>query len=112
MTFFRTAPTYNEPLITGKVTTASWYRWFQSIDKGEPPSSEVTVAVSGSPFIYTAPSKGFAIITGGTVSQIEFSRTAGTFYPTGQTTGTFPVNSGDKLQITFSAPPSVIFVPQ
>lgn len=112
MTFFRTAPTYEEPLTTGKNTTASWYRWFQNIDNGIPPSSEVTVTVGGSPFTYTAPSKGFVIVTGGTVSAIAFSRTAGTFYGTGQTAGTFPLSAGDKLKVTFSATPSLVFVAQ
>lgn len=112
MTFFRTAPTYTEPLNTGSNTTASWYRWFQNVDKGLPPSSELVVTVTASPWTYTAPSKGFVIVTGGTVSLIQFSRTVGTFYPTGQTSGTFPVSQNDRIQITYSAAPAVTFVPQ
>jgi hypothetical protein len=109
---FRIAPTYSEPLVTGKNTSSSWYRWFQSLDKGIPPSSEVAVLLGASPFTYAAPSKGFAIVSGGTVSAIAFSRTAGTFYGTGQTTGTFPLSAQDSLKITYSVAPTVIFVAQ
>jgi hypothetical protein len=112
MTFFRTAPTYEEPLVTTDNTTATWYRFFQGLDKGIPPSSEVTVAVGASPFVYSPNSQGFAIVTGGTVSAIAFSRTPGTYYSTGQTAGLFPLSAGDRLQITYSGVPTVIFVAQ
>jgi hypothetical protein len=112
VTFFRTAPTYIEPLVTGKNTSSSWYRWFQHTDKGIPPSSEVAINVTASPFVYTAPSKGFVIVEGGTVSAIAFSRTPGTFYGTGQITGTFPLSAGDALKVTYSVAPSIVFVAQ
>lgn len=112
MTFFRSAPDYTEPLTTGDNTTASWYRWFQNIDKGLPPSSELAVTITASPWTYTAPSRGFVLVTGGTVSLIQFSRTTGTFYPIGQTSGIFPVSQNDQLKVTYSAAPIVTFVPQ
>ena len=112
MTFFRTAPTYDEPLTTEGNTSTSWYRWVQHTEKGLPPSSELAVPVTASPWTYTAPAKGFVIVTGGTVSLIQFSRTTGTFYPTGQTSGTFPVSLNDQIKITYSAVPNVVFVPQ
>jgi hypothetical protein len=111
-TFFRSAPQYEAPLVDGKNTSTAWYRWFQAIDNGIPPSDEAAVTVTGSPFIYTAPSKGFAIVSGGTVSDIEFSRTVGVFYPTGQTAGVFPMSANDQLKITFSGVPSAVFVAQ
>lgn len=112
MSFFRTTPAYTEPLVTKDNTTASWYRWFQNLDKGLPPSSELAVTVTASPWIYTAPSQGFVIVTGGTVSLVQFSRMPGTFYPTGQTVGTFPVSQNDQLKITYTVMPTITFVPQ
>lgn len=111
MTAFRTAPTYEEPLVSGKNTSMAYYRWIQSADLGVPPSTETPVTPSASPFVYTAPRGGFVIIAGGTVSAIAFSRTPGTFYSTGQTAGSFPVNSNDQLKITYTAAPNVVFVP-
>ena len=84
----------------------------QNIDKGIPPSGESAIAVMASPWIYTALLKGFVIVTGGTVSIIAFSRTPGIFYPTGQTTGVFPMSQNDQIQITFTGAPSVVWVPQ
>jgi hypothetical protein len=109
---FRQVPTYTVPLSKGENTTSAWYRYLQQNELGTPPSSEVAVTVTASPFVYTAPKKGFVIVTGGTVSLITFSRTTGTFYNTGQTSGTFPVASNDQLKVTYSVlPTTFIFVP-
>jgi hypothetical protein len=112
MNFFRTAPTYSEPLQKGNNTSASWYRWMQNIDQGLPPSSETVITGHISPFTYQAPSAGFAIVHGGTVSSIQFARTSGTFHATEKTAGVFPMSQNDQLQITFSVIPSLVFVPQ
>lgn len=112
MTVFRQAPNYTEPLTAKGNTSSSWYRWVQNIDKGLPPSGETKITPGASPWVYMAPSQGFMIVTGGTVSAIAFSRTPGTFYPTGQTAGLFPLSQNDQLQITFSGVPTVIWVPQ
>lgn len=112
MTQFRQAPTYEQGLQEGSNTTRSWYRWFQAIDTGTPPSTEKTLSPAGSPYTYQAPSGGFVIVSGGTVSAIQFSRTPGTFWNTGQTSGTFPVSQNDTLQISYSSIPNITFVPQ
>ncbi len=113
-TFFRTAPTYSESLITGAKTntSASWYRWFTNTEEGVPPQSEVIVSVTASPYTYTAPRGGYVIVSGGTVSAIAVSRTSGVFYSTGQTSGAFTLSKNDKLEVTFSVMPSVIFFAQ
>jgi hypothetical protein len=111
MTQFRQAPTYTIPLSQGQNTTAAWYRYFQQTEQGIPPSAEVAVSVTASPFTYTAPKKGFVIVSGGTVSIIAFSRTPGVFYPTGQTSGMFQVAFNDSLQVSYTAAPTIIFVP-
>src|SRR5271168_158761 len=106
---FNTAPTYDTPLtVKGSIHTA-WYRFFQNVYKGAPPSSETAVALSASPFAYQAPSGGFVIVRGGTVSAIQFTRSATTL--TGQTQGVFPMSQGDTLTITYSGVPSLTWVP-
>jgi hypothetical protein len=110
MTQYRQVPTFDQPLRTGEVTTASWYRYFQAHDLGQPPSAEKAITGIASPFIYTAPHKGNLIVSGGTVSGISYSR-SGTFYSTGQTSGVFNLALGDQLKIVFSVVPTVIFAP-
>lgn len=112
MSFFRIAPEYTIPLTSGNNTTASWYRWVQGIHLGVPPSSETIITKANSPYTYTAPVKGFLIVTGGTVSSIQFSRTPKVFYPTGQTQGTFPLSKQDQLLIIWSVAPNLTWVPQ
>jgi hypothetical protein len=111
MTIYRQAPTFDTPLQEGRHTTASWYRWIQLVDTGVPPQVETTIALTGSPFTYTAPAKGFLIVYGGSVSSITFTRVA--TYNTGQTQGTFPLSLGDKLVITYTGGgPTLTWVPQ
>jgi hypothetical protein len=108
---FRTAPTFTEQIAAGITNSSTWYRYFQQNEVGTPPSPEMPLAVTASPFSYTAPLKGFVIVSGGTVSSIMFSRTAGTFYLTGQTTGVFPMAQNDVLKVTYSAKPTMTFIP-
>ena len=110
MTVYRQAPRYEQPLMIDKNTSSWWYRWFQDTDTGTPPSSELAVSVTASPFIYTAPSKGILIVNGGTVSNVSLTR-VGT-YMTGQTQGLFSLSLGDRLTITYSVIPTLTFVPQ
>jgi len=107
---YRQAPTYETPIAQGNNTSTPWYRWFQSIDTGIPPSTESTVKLTGSPLTYTAPVKGFLIVHGGTVTSIAFTRVS--TYTTGQTQGTFPLSAGDKLVITYTGTPTLTWVPQ
>jgi hypothetical protein len=111
MTQFRTVPTYTEQMATGNHNNSTWYRYFQQNEVGTPPSGEMPATVTASPFAYTAPSKGFVIVSGGTVSAIMFSRTPGTFYLTGLTAGVFPMAQNDVLKVTYSAKPNLVFVP-
>jgi hypothetical protein len=107
----RGIPTYEQPLTVGANMSSSWRRWFHDIEVGTPPSNEVRVTVTGSPFAFQAPSRGAVIVNGGTVSQIQFSRTTGINYVTGQTSGMFSMSLGDVLTVTYSGLPSMIFVP-
>jgi hypothetical protein len=108
---FRICPQYTEQLAEGQHNNSKWYRYLQQNELGTPPSGEIAIAITGSPFSYQAPQKGFVILSGGTVSAVAFSRTTGIFYATGQTSGVFPMSQNDILKITFSGKPAIIFIP-
>lgn len=113
---FRQAPTYTEQIAQGQKNNAVWYRYFQQNELGTPPSGELTVTATASPFVYVAPSKGFMIVTGA-VTGVVYSRTAGVFYPvsgaqTATQSNTFPMSQNDVLKISFSGvAPALVFVP-
>lgn len=108
MSNFRQIPTY-ETALGGKQTTRSWFRWFQDQHNGLPKGAEMTVAAGGSPFTFTAPSGGYIILRGGTVSAVSVTRTVTTL--TGQTAGIFPLSQGDQLTVTYTGLPVMVFVP-
>lgn len=110
MADYRQAPKYEQPLIIGKDTAAWWYRWFQDTDVGNPPSSETAVTLTGSPMTYVAPSKGFIIINGGSVSAVHIGRVSA--HNTGLTQGFFPVSKNDYLTITYTGTPAITFFAQ
>jgi hypothetical protein len=111
MSQYRIVPTYTEPRQTGQNSSPSWYRFDQAIHLGTPPGAEIPITVTASPFTYQAKIGGFAIIDGGSVTAVRFSRTA-TSYLTGQTKGVFPLSNGDSLTVTYGAKPTFTFVPQ
>ena len=110
MTQYRALPTYEQPLQEGENLSSTWYRWMNDTEIGTPTSAEAAITVGPSPFTYQATKKGFVIVTGGTVSNIQFTRT-GT-YSTGQTQGSFPLSLSDQLTVTYSGAPTMTFVPQ
>jgi hypothetical protein len=111
MTARRGIPTYEQPVTIGQNMSQSWRRWFHDIEVGTPPSNEVEIVLTASPFTYQSLQRGYIIISGGTVSKIAFSRTAGIFYNTGQTSGMFSVNLGDSMQVIYASVPTLVFVP-
>lgn len=111
-TQYRQVPEYLQPRQKDNTTTASWYRYDQAMHLGTPPGSEQPIAVTTSPFTYQAKIGGFAIVTGGTVSAIHFTRNGVATYNTGQTQGTFPLSNGDSLVVTHAGAPDIVFVPQ
>ena len=110
MTQYRTVPTYDQPLSQSNATAQPWYRFFQALQLGTPPGAEVTVTPTGSPSTFTATQGGRLLVAGGTVSSIQFKRTAS--YATGQTSGFIPLSVGDAAVITYSAAPTLTFIPQ
>lgn len=108
---FNSIPTYQTPLVNGRVTQSSWYRFWQGIFTGAAPGAESPVTPGASPYTYTAPFRGFLIVQGGTVSLIEFSRGGTTYRNVGVTAGAIPANSQDLIRITYTVAPTLTFVP-
>lgn len=69
-----------------------------------------SIAVGASPFTYTASFTGTVAVTGGTVSAISFIR-RGTSVATGITSGLIPVSRYDQVQVTWTAAPTMTFIP-
>ena len=111
MSQFRSVPTFDQGIAEGVRNNAVWYRYFQAQAQGQPPDNESVVPLTGSPYLFTAPRRGFLVVNGGTITAISVSRTAPTFYPTGQTSGSFNLGQGDVLKITYSGKPSAVFFP-
>lgn len=68
------------------------------------------VTPTGSAFSYGAPSNGIIILSGGTVSSIEYGRGA-SFYTIGLVTGSFYVSRGDTIRVTYVVAPTMTFLP-
>jgi hypothetical protein len=108
---FNSLPTYEVSLIQGNKTAAPWYFFWQGLFKGLAPAAVAPITVAASPYTYTAPVKGFVLLTGGTVSLVEFSRDGTTFYNCGETAGQFALNAADRLRVTYTVAPTLNFVP-
>lgn len=68
------------------------------------------ITPSGSAFSYTAPANGIIIMSGGTVSLVEYGRGA-SFYVVGLLAGSFAVARGDQIRITYAVAPTMTFLP-
>jgi hypothetical protein len=109
---FNSIPNFPVPLVEGRVTSRDWYRFWMGLFRGLPPANVDPVTLTGSPFVYSAARRGSLIVNGGTVSNLSFSRDGGaTWYTLGSVAGMFLLNASDLLRITYSAPPTVTFVP-
>lgn len=74
------------------------------------PAAPEAITVGASPFLFSPGFDGFVIVSGGTISSIQISRDGGaTLYPTGLTTGSFPLALSDSIQITYTVLPTVTF---
>lgn len=108
---FNSLPTYRVPLQEKGVTGKDWYLFFVNLFQGRAPAAVVPTTPGASPYTYTAPVKGFMLITGGTVSLVEFSRDGVTYYSYGTTSGQFQVNASDLIRVTYTVAPTMTFVP-
>lgn len=71
-----------------------------------------SITVGASPFAYTAPAAGSVLIVGGTVSAVTLKRGAPAAVSVGATAGSVPVSAGDIVTVTYSAAPTMSFVPR
>ena len=96
----------------------SWYRFFFNLfvltGSGQPPAALTPIIVTASPFIYTntADLPVDVIVSGGSISNLEFSRDGVTFFNTGSYYGMFGLSPGDHLRATYTSTPTMTLVPR
>jgi hypothetical protein len=72
----------------------------------------VPVTLGASPFVYTAPSHGQIMISGGGVVRLEITANGSTWFNTGAYYGAFPLASGSQARLTYvGTPPGMTFIP-
>ena len=73
-----------------------------------------SVTPGASPYTYqnTSGRPGDMIVSGGTVSAIDFSRNNATFYSVGAVSGVFPLSAYDFLRVTYTVAPTMTFIPR
>lgn len=111
MSQFNLIPNVNVALENRGVTSRDWFFFWQGLFRGLPPANVEPYTPSGSPDTYSALRRGSMIVSGGTVSLIEFSRDGTTFYDVGVTAGMFALNASDQLRVTYTGAPDMTFVP-
>lgn len=108
-------PGTNAPLLdaNGNITPI-WFRFFLSLwnrtGASQVDRTPGSVTVGSSPFDYVAKQDGTLFISGGGVSGVTLSR-KGQIAPVGSHYAPIPMTAGDTVTLTFSATPTVWFVP-
>lgn len=96
------------------VIQKDWYLFlvniYNAVTQGAPQSEEA-IPVGASPFTYQAVIRGQVLISGGSVSSIEFSRNGSTFYPAGITEGFVQMDRNDYVRVTYAVAPSIVYFP-
>lgn len=87
--------------------TLAWWMFLNSFVTKPMPESSITP--TGSPFSYTAQTKGQVLVQGGTVSQIQLKRI--TAHTLGFIDGLVNVGQGDIVIVTYSGTPTMVFFP-
>jgi hypothetical protein len=109
---YQQMPVFKQDLVERGSTSKVWYFFWKSLWSGTPPGPESKITIGSSPFTFQAPSRGFVIVQGGTVSTVQFNR-SGQNWTYGMTAGPFPVSQSDLLTVTYTVIPSnMVFVPQ
>lgn len=103
-----TVPNSNSPIAdsSGKITQI-WQRFFNALVAS--PGAISPVVVAASPSSFTASSGGAVAISGGTISAVTLRR-SGTTVAVG-TSRLVPVENGDVVTVTYSAAPTMNFIP-
>ena len=71
-----------------------------------------SITVGASPYTYTATAAGTVVATGGTVSGVQLKRGSTTITVDSTTNAVVPVSAGDQVITTYSAAPTMSFVPR
>jgi len=98
-----------------------WYRFLYNMfvlnGSGGAPTytnPSTPVVASASPFLYTN-TETYTVdlmISGGGVSQLEFSRDGITYYDTGSYYGMFTLSPSDMLRVTYTQAPILTLIPR
>ena len=77
------------------------------------PAAVSAITVSASPFVFvnSGTSPVSVLVSGGTVSLLEFSRDGTTFYPVGLLAGVVPLDPNDSLRATYMVAPTLTLIP-
>lgn len=100
------------------LVSRAWYRFFFNLfvlsGSGQLPAAPTDVTLTASPFTYTNTSDLLVdvMISGGGVSNLEFSRDGVTFLSTGSYYGMFGLSPGDQLRATYVSPPTITVIPR
>lgn len=100
-------PTYDQPLTIKGVLARGWYSFLSGLYSGQATGPVAAVTVGTSPYTYQAPVGGTLMVSGGTVTQISFSRDGANFFILGVTAGAIPMSKGDLVKITYSVGPPI-----
>lgn len=73
------------------------------------PQPEVALTPGASPYAYQAVIRGQLLISGGTVTAIEFSRDGTTYYTLGVTSGFVQMDAFDYVRITYAVAPTLTY---
>jgi hypothetical protein len=98
--------------------TRDWYKFLFNLfllnGSGQPAAALSAITVTGSPFTYINTSYLLVdlMISGGTVTNLEFSRDGLAFFNTGSYYGMFGLSPGDRLRVTYTSTPTITLVPR
>ena len=100
------------------LVSRAWYRFFFNLfvlsGSGQPAAAPTGITLTGSPFTYVNTSDLLVdvMISGGGMTNLEFSRDGVTFFNTGSYYGMFGLSPGDQLRATYVSPPTITLVPR
>lgn len=101
---------------TGAVSTPWWY-YLQALfnrtggASGGDFGPTVSIALTGSPFIYTSTGNGSLLVSGSGVVRLQIAPSGTTYYPTGSWYGAFPLSVGSLVRLDYVGTPVLTFIP-
>ena len=78
--------------------------------RSQPGQAPSNLSVGASPWTFSAPTNGFIVLDGGTVSNVEFQR-AGVAAQIGNPPELIPLRQADQIIVTYSAAPGAVWFP-